>query len=145
MQHGPSNAGLFVSCLQGMTHHRFPVPFAPYIRRGCYQEQEQAVFVDDCRCGRHWLIAFVSDKSIRSAPSLLEAWLTTTDAPSAASPFAIPAPIPFDAPVTSATLFVSFPIFRSVKQMSHRSLAGLMIKRRRRGIYRESVLLLNSC
>ena len=32
-------------------------------------------------------------------------------APAAAKPFATPAPIPFDAPVTTATLFANFFIF----------------------------------
>src|SRR2546423_254094 len=35
----------------------------------------------------------------------------TTDAPCAANSFAMPAPIPFDAPVTTATFPFSFPFF----------------------------------
>src|SRR5215471_15343472 len=35
----------------------------------------------------------------------------TTAAPSAANAFAMPAPIPFDAPVTTATFPFSFPLF----------------------------------
>ena len=47
-----------------------------------------------------------------SAPSRLVEKLTTTEAPAAASCFAIAAPMPFDAPVTTATLFASLFIMR---------------------------------
>src|ERR1700749_3381476 len=49
-----------------------------------------------------------------SAPALLEAYLTMTEAPSAASDLAMAAPIPLDAPVTIATLPVSLLISLSL-------------------------------
>src|SRR5258708_2323580 len=49
----------------------------------------------------------------RRAPSRSEAWFTATAAPSFASDNAMPAPIPFDAPVTNAILPSSFPIHQS--------------------------------
>src|SRR5438067_11655166 len=54
--------------------------------------------------------ALVIAATTASAPDLLEAKFTTTDAPSAASDLAMAAPMPFDAPVTTATLPVSLPM-----------------------------------
>src|SRR3954466_4765647 len=51
-----------------------------------------------------------------SAPALLEAQFTPTQAPSAASDLAMAAPIPLDAPVTIATLPVSLLIMFPLKK-----------------------------
>jgi hypothetical protein len=64
MQHAPSDTCCFVGCPKSMTHHCFPITFAPRIWCRCHHEQKEALFVDDCRCSRHWHIAFVGDKSI---------------------------------------------------------------------------------
>src|SRR5471030_2394559 len=48
--------------------------------------------------------ACVMASTTRCAPAALVAQLTTTDAPCAASALAMPAPMPFDAPVTRAAL-----------------------------------------
>ena len=57
---------------------------------------------------RDRLAALAGDLRDNALSSLLAGGVfTTTAAPAAAKPFAIPAPIPFDAPVTTATLPVS--------------------------------------
>src|SRR6202047_3036873 len=58
-------------------------------------------------------------RTTRSAPSRSELWFTATAAPSFASDNAMPAPIPFDAPVTNATFPPSFPIHQSPRFDGH--------------------------
>lgn len=57
VQNGPTDAGRFVGCLEGKSHHRFAVPFTPGFGRRRHQKQKETAFVDDRRCGRYCLVA----------------------------------------------------------------------------------------
>ena|ERR1700760_1491695 len=52
-----------------MSYHCFPRLFAPCCGHSCHQEQKEAAFIDNCRCGRHRLIALVGYESITTQKS----------------------------------------------------------------------------